>query len=225
MSLPNMKPPEPIAIIGLGCRFPGGANSPSKLWELLTTERSTWSPVPASRWNEEAFFHPDPDFQGMHNHRGGHFLDQDIAAFDGSFFGLAPSECEAIDPQQRVVLEVAYEALENAGIKIANIEGSDAAVFVATFSSDYDAIQQKDINDVPKYHATGIGSAIAANRISYLFDLRGPSVSIDTGCSGSLVAVHQACQSLRTGECEMALAGGVNLMLNPDQMTTMSLIR
>jgi acyl transferase domain-containing protein len=220
-----MKPLEPIAIIGLGCRFPGGANSPSKLWELLTAERSTWSQVPASRWNEEAFFHPDPDFQGMHNHRGGHFLDQDIAAFDGSFFGVAPSECEAIDPQQRVVLEVSYEALENAGIKMADVEGSAAAVFVATFSADYNAIQQKDINNVPKYHATGVGSAIAANRISYLLDLRGPSVTIDTGCSGSLVAVHQACQSLRTGECEMAIAGGVNLMLNPDQMTTMSLIR
>ncbi|PSN65487.1 hypothetical protein BS50DRAFT_622687 [Corynespora cassiicola Philippines] len=220
-----MDQPAPIAVIGIGCRFPGGANSTQELWELLAAGRDAWTPVPASRWNEEAFFHPDPEHQGMHNHRGGHFLDQDISAFDGPFFGLAQGECEAIDPQHRVQMEVAYEALENAGIPLEKIGGSKTAVFMATFSADYNLIQQKDVNQVPKYHTTGIGNALAANRISYAFNLKGPSITIDTGCSGSLVAVHQACQSLRLGECTMALAGGVNLMLSPDQMVTMSLMR
>lgn len=215
----------PIAVVGIGCRFPGGVNSPDDFWNLLVAGKDTWTTVPMDRWNEEAFLHSDPDFQGMHNHRGGHFLAQDISAFDGTFFGLPASECKSIDPQHRIMLEVAYEALENAGVPLAKVQGSDTAVYVATFSSDYNLIQHKDINDIPNYHTTGVGTAIASNRISYLLDLKGPSVTIDTGCSGSLVAIHEACQSLRLQECTMAFAGGVNLMLSPDQMITMSLMR
>ncbi|PSN58811.1 ketoacyl-synt-domain-containing protein [Corynespora cassiicola Philippines] len=214
-----------IAIIGVGCRFPGGANSQDLLWDLLESEKSAWTTVPATRWREDAFRHASPELQGMHNHAGGHFIDQDIAAFDGSFFGLSASECEAVDPQQRLQLEVAYEALENAGISLEKVAGSNTAVYVATFSSDYNLLQHKDVQDIPKYHTTGVGAAIVANRISYLFDLRGLSVAMDTGCSGSLVAIHQACQSLKSGECDMAIAGGVNLMLSPDQMVTMSPMR
>ncbi|KAF2797221.1 hypothetical protein K505DRAFT_399134 [Melanomma pulvis-pyrius CBS 109.77] len=216
---------HPIAIIGIGCRFPGGANSPSKLWELLKSGRDAWTPVPPSRWNEDAFHHPDPEIQGMHNHRGGHFIDHDLAAFDAGFFGMAPAECEAMDPQHRIQLEVACEALENAGLPLENLEGSDTAVHVATFSNDYNFIQHKDVNDIPKYTSTGVGTAIAANRISYLLDLRGPSITVDTGCSGSIVAIHNACQSLRSRECSLALAGGVNLLISPDLMLTMSLMR
>lgn len=173
-----MDSPTPIAVIGIGCRFPGGADSPDKLWELLASGKSTWSPVPANRWNDVAFFDADPDQQGMQNSRGGHFLHQDPAAFDAGFWGLAPTECEAMDPQQRVQLEVAYEALENAGLSLSDVEGSDTAVYVATFSNDYKSMHLQNMNYIPKYHVIGTGTAIVANRISYQLDLRGPSVTL-----------------------------------------------
>ncbi|OCL04357.1 hypothetical protein AOQ84DRAFT_416453 [Glonium stellatum] len=216
--------PVPIAVVGIGCRFPGGANNPEKLWRMLSEGRNAWSDVPEHRFNWKAFHHPDAETQGAFSHRGAHFLDQDITAFDAGFFGISPLESEAVDPQHRVQLEVAYEALENAGIPVETIQGSDTAVYVAVFSQDYAAMQYKDIDDIPKYHMTGTGNAIASNRISYIFDLKGPSVTLDTGCSGSLVAIHQACQSLRSGECGIALAGGANLILNPDMMIPMSLL-
>ncbi|PGH16655.1 hypothetical protein AJ80_05157 [Polytolypa hystricis UAMH7299] len=216
--------PIPIAVIGIGCRLPGGANTPEALWRMLAEGRDGWAEVPTDRFNWRSFLHPDAEMQGMHNHRGGHFLSQDISAFDSSFFNIPPFECEAIDPQQRIQLEVAYESLENAGVSIDRIRGSNTAVYVATFSQDYAQMQFKDLDDLPKYHMTGTGTAIMSNRISYVFDLKGPSMSIDTGCSGGLVAIHQACQSLRSGECEMALAGGVNLLLSPDLMIPMSLM-
>lgn len=173
-----MDPPTLIAIVGLGCRFSGAADSPDKLWEVLSGGKSTWSPVPENRWRNSAFFDADPEQQGMHNVRGGHFLEGDVAAFDANFWRLAPADCEAMDPQHRIQLEVAYEALENAGIKRQDFEGSDTAVFVATFSEDYRLMQHKDLDDIPKYHTVGIGTGIAANRISYQLDLRGPSVTI-----------------------------------------------
>lgn len=210
--------------IGLSCRFPGGANNPEELWELLREGRSAWSDVPSDRWNWKSFYHPSHEFNGTHNHRGGHFLDQDISAFDASFFGIPPTEAKAIDPQQRIQLETAYEALENAGIPLESIRGSKTSVFVAVFSHDYDRFVYKDVADVPQYHTTGAGAAIFSNRISYLFDLKGPSMTIDTGCSGSLVALHQACQSLRYGESNMAIVGGTNLILGPDQMVAMSML-
>lgn len=130
-----------------------------------------------------------------------------------------------MDPQQRIQLETAYEALENAGFSLEQIRGSSTAVYVATFSRDYDRMMYKDTSDIPKYHMTGAGDAIVSNRISYILDLKGPSMTLDTGCSGSLVALHQACQSLRTGESSMALVGGTNLILGPDSMISMSLLR
>jgi acyl transferase domain-containing protein len=212
-----------IAIIGVGCRFPGGANSPERLWKILSQGRNTWSEVPEERFNWRSFYHADPQKAGMHNHRGGHFLDDNIAAFDGRFFGITPQECEAIDPQYRIQLEVTYEAFENAGIPLKNLRGSDTAVYVATFGNDYTGIQYKDLDNISKYHLTGTGSAMASNQISYFFDLRGPSITLDTGCSGSMVAIHQACQSLRTGESRMAVAGGVSLIITPDMMVPMSM--
>jgi acyl transferase domain-containing protein len=179
MGTPKSKdPPTPIAIVGIGCRFPGGADSPEKLWQLLASGESTWSPIPKERWNSSSFFDPNPSQQGMQNSYGGHFLSSDPAAIDAGFWGLAAAECEALDPQHRVQLEVAYEAVENAGITRQDIQGSDTAVYVGTFGHDYESMLLQDTSDLPKYHMIGIGTAIAANRISYQLDLRGPSVTI-----------------------------------------------
>ena len=216
------KAPIPIAIIGIGCRFPGNVTNTETLWELLVEGRNTWTPAPAERYNEAAFYHPKPDNNGTTNHRGGHFLNQDIAAFDAAFFAISPLEAQATDPQQRLLLEVSYEVFEDAGIPIEQVNGSDTAVYVAMFTRDYDRNIYKDTSRIPKYHVTGCGEAITSNRISYTFNLKGPSMTLDTGCSGSMVALHQACQSLRTGESSMALAAGVSLILNPDHMISMS---
>ena len=217
--------PIPLAIVGISCRFPAGANSPEEFWSMLSEGRSAWSEVPSDRFNSKAFYHPSPDVNGTTNHQGGHFLSQDVAAFDAGFFGITPSEANAMDPQQRLQLETAYEALETAGIPLKQIRGSKTSVHVAIFSRDYDRMMYKDTSDLANYHMTGSGDAIASNRISYTFDLKGPSMTLDTGCSGGLVALHQAAQSLRTGEVDMAIVGGTNLILAPDSMIPMSLMQ
>lgn len=213
---------QSIAVVGIGCRLPGGVNDTDTFWEVVANGRNTWSPVPAERYNEHAFYHPDPDHDGTTHHQGGHFLSQDMAAFDATFFGISPLEAQAMDPQQRLLLEVSYEAFENAGLLIENIRGTNASVYVAAFTHDYDRITYRDPMAIPKYQTLGTGEAILSNRISYTFNLTGPSITLDTGCSGSMVALHQACQSLRTGETDTALACGANLILGPDQMIGMS---
>ena len=212
----------PTAIVGIGFRFPGDATDPEKLWTLLTEGRNCWTSVPTDRFNEAAFYHPKADAPGTHSHRGGQFLTQDVAAFDADFFHISPAEAQAMDPQQRLLLETTYNAFESCGSTLERVRGSNTAVYVARFSSDYDRNIYKDTDDIPKYYTTGTGEAILANRISYMFDLKGPSITLDTGCSGSLVAFHYACQSLRTGEADMAIAGGVNLILSPDHMIGMT---
>lgn len=221
----NLQYPVPLAIVGMSCRFPAGANDPSLLWSMLSEGHSAWSTVPAERFNEKAFHHPSPDVNGSTNHRGGHFLDQNIRAFDADFFGISPAEANAVDPQQRIQLESAYEALENAGIRLESVRGTNTAVYTAIFSRDYDRMMYKDTSDMAKYHMTGVGDAILSNRISYAFDLKGTSMTLDTGCSGRMVALHQACQGLRSGESDMALVGGANLILSPDAMIPMSLLQ
>ena len=222
--MPSSQPLEPLAIVGMSCRFPNGANSLAELWSLLSQGQSAWTPVPESRFNEKAFHHPSPESNGSINQHGGHFLDQNIKAFDAEFFGLSPAEAKSVDPQQRIQLESAYEALENAGITLESVRGTNTAVYTAIFSRDYDRMQYKDTSDMAKYHVTGVGDAILSNRVSYVFDLRGPSMTLDTGCSGSMVALHQACQGLRLRESDMALVSGVNLMLTPDAMVPMTLL-
>ncbi|KAI1261789.1 Aft9-1, partial [Xylariaceae sp. FL1019] len=213
----------PLAVVGIGCRFPGGATNPDKLWDLLSNGKSAWSKVPADRWNEDAFLHPDPDdTNGSHNHVGGHFLQQDVGEFDAGFFNVLPGEAASMDPQQRLLLETTYEALESAGIRQEDIQKSNTAVYMAMFTRDYDRNVYKDMMSIPKYHVTGTGDAILANRISYLFDLNGPSVTMDTGCSGGMAAISHACQALRSGESDMALAGAANLILSPDHMIGMA---
>ncbi|KAH6652982.1 putative polyketide synthase [Truncatella angustata] len=214
----------PIAIIGLGCRLPGGANSPEQLWDMLYEGRSGQRPVPSTRWNAEAFYHPDQNAKESLNFRSGYFIDQDISAFDARFFGIPPREANGMDPQQRLLLETTYEALENAGISLSSLKGSDTAVYVAEFTRDYDRMANKDIPQLHLLHVTGKGDAILSNRISYLLDLKGPSLTIDTGCSGSMVALHQACQSIRLGESKLAIVGGAQLLLHPDQSMAMNQI-
>lgn len=190
---------EPIAIVGLGCRLPGGVDSPEGYWRLLDAGRDGIREVPDDRREMSA--------------RGG-FLG-DIAGFDAEFFGITPGEAEAMDPQQRMLLEVAWAALEHAGIPPSTLRGSRTGVFVGLSAGEYGHLTMADPAVVDVWSATGAATSIAANRLSYLFDLRGPSLTVDTACSSSLVAVHQAIQSLRRGECGTALAAGVNLLLSP----------
>lgn len=217
--------PVPIAIVGMSCRFPGGATNLDTFWKILSEGKNTWSDVPSERFNWKSYYHDDPEMPGTTNHRGGHFLEKDVAAFDAGFFGISAADATSIDPQQRIQLETAYEALESAGIPLETIRGSRTAVCIATFNQDYEKIIYRDLTELPKYAMTGTGQALAANRISYFFDLHGPSFALDTGCSGSLVALHQACKSLTTKECDLALVGGTNLILSPEILSPMSNIQ
>ncbi|KAH7310813.1 hypothetical protein B0I35DRAFT_358447 [Stachybotrys elegans] len=216
-------PVDPIAVVGVSSRLPGGANDPARLWEVLEQGIDTWSPVPPDRYNEQAYYHPNPDDpNGTTHHRGGHFIDGKLSKLDNAFFRLSPQQAAAMDPQQRLVLEMTYEALENAGIPRDKYEGSDTGVFAATFTKDFDRNAYKDPANQTRETLLGSEDALVANRISYAFDLRGPSLALDTGCSGGLVALHQACQSLRDGECDLAIVASANLTMSPDQESNMS---
>ncbi|KAF3769382.1 hypothetical protein M406DRAFT_85893, partial [Cryphonectria parasitica EP155] len=216
-------PPVPIAIVGLSCRLPGGANSPEQLWELLERSGEAWSPVPADRFNEAAFYHPSGDDpNGTNNHRGGHFVDADLEEFDHAFFRLSPQQAAAMDPQQRMLLEMSYEALEDAGWTLELCAGSQIAVYAASFTADFERNLYRDPLNLPVYYLTGVEKAILSNRISHFFDLHGPSMTIDTACSGGLVAVHQACLSLYAGESDAAIVAAANLTMGPDQRIGMS---
>ena len=215
----------PIAIIGMGCRFPGNVNSPSELWDMLNRGQNTWSPTPSDRYNEAAFCSQDGNSTNTHNQRGGHFLSQNIAAFDAGFFDISAEQARAMDPQQRLLLETAFEAVESANIPYSDFYGSNTGVYTATFNHDYDRNLSKDATDIPRHQLTGTGDSMLSNRISYVFNLKGPSMTIDTGCSGGIVAVHQACQSLKTFESDTAVAGGANLILNPDRSIELSNLR
>ena len=209
--------PEPIAIIGAGCRFPGGATSPEAFWELLQAGRDAITEVPADRWDVDAYFDPDPGAPGKMYSRHGGFL-SGVDEFDADFFGVVPPEARRMDPQHRLLLEVSWEALEGAGYRPEQLAGSQTGVFVGIVSSEY-MYMQLDPSDPTciddAFLCTGNASSLGPGRLSYLLDLRGPSVAVDTACSSSLVAVHLACESLRRKESSMALAGGVSLILSP----------
>ncbi|TEY27502.1 hypothetical protein BOTCAL_1100g00010 [Botryotinia calthae] len=214
---------EPIAIVGASCRLPGGANSLDSLWNLLANGGEAWSPVPGDLFNETAFYHPDPnDPNGTNNHQGGHFIDGDVRDFDHAFFHISQPVAAAMDPQQRILLELVYEAFESAGWRREDCAGSRTAVFAAIFGMDYERNLSKDILNLPVYQSHGTGTAILANRISHIFDLHGTSMTIDTGCSGGLVAFHQACQSLHKNESNAAVVAAANLQLMPDHYISMS---
>ncbi|KAI0096685.1 ketoacyl-synt-domain-containing protein [Hypoxylon sp. NC0597] len=222
MGKPDPDAMEPIAVVGIGCRFPGNATSPSDLWHMLYHGESAWSEIPTTRLNISSYFHPSGNRQGSIPFRAAHFLEEDVRAFDSSFFSIPADEARAIDPQQRILLEVAVEALDSAGLDRNAIKKSDTGVWVGSFVKDYEQIVLRDPDDSPKYGATGNGIAIMSNRISYFLDVNGPSMTIDTGCSASLVCVHNACQSLRNGEIDIGLAGGAGLILTPNTMMPMT---
>ncbi len=209
--------PEPLAVIGMSCRFPGGANGTAAFWQLLKNGVDAIREVPAERWPAAAHFDPTPATPAKMNTRWGGFID-DVDQFDANFFGISPREAAQMDPQQRLLLEVAWEALEQSGQTLPELRGSATGVFVGihSHSSEYAMMQLADPAAVGTYTSTGTAHSVVANRISYWFDLRGPSIALDTACSSSLVATHLACQSLRQHECRLALAGGVNLMLAPE---------
>ena len=213
---------EPIAIIGLSCRFPQ-ANSPQAFWELLRNGVDTITEVPSDRWDVDAFHSETPE-RGKVMTRFGAFLDN-VDLFDPAFFGISPREAARMDPQQRLLLEVSWEALENAFIPPPSLAGTRTGVFVGISSYDYSRLQFDNHEMIDAYAGTGNAHSIAANRLSYVFDLRGPSMAVDTACSSSLVSVHLACQSLRSGESDLALAGGVNLILTPELTITFSQAR
>jgi acyl transferase domain-containing protein/acyl carrier protein/NADP-dependent 3-hydroxy acid dehydrogenase YdfG len=216
---PEDKGHEPIAIIGIGCRLPGGANSAQAFWELLRHGEEAISEVPADRWDLAHHFDPDPSVP-LHQHvRRGGFIDG-IDQFDASFFGISPREAVCMDPQQRLLLEVAWQAIESAGIPLEAVRGTATGVFMGISSSDYSSLlwaspEHYAIPDNEPFVLPGNTGCIAANRLSYFFDFKGPSFTVDTACSSSLVAVHLACESLWRGEIQAALAGGVQALIHP----------
>ncbi|SHN29555.1 type I polyketide synthase [Cryptosporangium aurantiacum] len=210
---------EPIAIVGLGCRFPGDVRTPAEFWELLAEGRNGVRKVPEDRW--EQFSDGSAGDQAVIDGttRWGGYLG-DVTGFDAEFFGITPREAELMDPQQRLLLEVAWEALEHAGLVPESLRGTATGVFVGASGTEYGHLTGASLQAIDAWTATGSALSIVSNRLSYLLDLRGPSVTLDTACSSSLVAVHQACQSLRAGESDTALAGGVNLLLSPSVTVT-----
>ncbi len=207
---------EPIAVIGIGCRLPG-ANNPQEFWKLLHDNVDAITEVPSSRWDLNTFYDPDPTQPHKMSTRWGGFL-ENIDQFDPTFFGITPREANTIDPQQRLILEVAWEALEDAGQVPSRLSGSQTGVFMGISSHDYSSL----VTTNDPYALTGNVNCIAANRISYVLNFRGPSLAIDTACSSSLVAVHLACQSLWDGESTLALAGGVQVILSADVAVSFS---
>ncbi len=210
-----------IAIIGIGCRFPGGVADPQSFWRLLAEGRAAIGEIPAERWSLEGFYDPAPDNPDRSYSKWGGFLD-DIAAFDPDFFGLGRHQAEAMDPQQRLLLEVAYEAVDDARQTLARLRERTTGVFIGVSNNDYDRLQRFRHRTGDPQAGTGTALSIVANRISNRFDLSGPSLGVDTACSSALVAVDAAGAKLLAGDCDVALAGGVNVLLDPRMFVTFS---
>jgi len=218
-SVPEEKQPknmqEPIAIIGMGCRFPGGCHDPETFWKFLTESGDGVIEVPRDRWRIEDFYDSDPKAAGKIYLKEAGFLQENVGDFDARFFGISPREAVEMDPQQRLLLEVSWEALERTGIPVNQLKGTQTGVFIGIVGSEYALLPRESVAVNP-YRLTGSLSNMASGRISYTLGVHGPSISLDTACSSSLVAVHLACESLRRRECTLALAGGVSLLLAPD---------
>ncbi|KAH8433410.1 type I polyketide synthase [Aspergillus melleus] len=215
MDTPEMTPArqrEPIAIVGIG-----NVSSPSKLWELLDRNETGHCAVPAERYNAAAYHHPDADRPGSINSTGGYFIQEDLRSFENVFFGINDLEATSMDPQQRKLLEVTYEAFENAGVPLKRVYGSNTGVYVGNFTNDFMIMQYRDPEYFSRYSATGSGLAVLANRITHYFDLRGPSNVVDTSCSSSLYALHSACLALDAQDCDAAVVASANLIQSPEQ--------
>ncbi|KAJ4371953.1 hypothetical protein N0V83_003726 [Neocucurbitaria cava] len=210
-----------VAVTGLSCRFPGEGDTLENFWKSICAGESAWSEIPKERFNIDAFWSQTKN-RNISKPRGGHFLKQDISKFDANFFTLPKQDVEATDPQQRIMMEVAYEALERAGLPLEKIAGTKTGVFMGSFTSDYREGLTRDPDNMPGNTATASPTTALSARMSWLWDLRGPCFTLDTACSSSLVALHLACQSLRTGESDIAIVGGTSLLLNPEWFMSLS---
>lgn len=218
---------EPIAVVGMACRFPGGADTPDAYWRLLREGVDATTDIPSDRWDTEALYDPDPEAPGRIYVRRGAFLDQPLEDFDAAFFGISPREAAALDPLQRLLLELGWEALERAGIAPHTLEGSHSGVFLGLSGSDFETLQKQRerLEDIDAYRGTGSALSVAAGRLAHTLGLRGPALSVDTACSSSLAAVVTALDALRAGRCDVALAGGAHLMLVPDSTVLLCRMR
>ena len=216
---------DAIVIVGMSCRYPGGVDSPEDLWDMLVQGRDVLAEFPNDRgWNLSGLYNPDPDVAGACYTRTGGFVDG-VADFDAGFFGIAPSEALAMDPQQRMFLELSWEALERAGIEPGGLRGSATGVFAGVYTQGYGIGNAEALKGLGGFRLTGQSASVASGRVSYVLGLEGPAVSVDTACSSSLVALHMAAQSLRSGECDLALAGGVTVNATPDIFVEFSRMR
>ncbi|ECO8340450.1 polyketide synthase, partial [Salmonella enterica] len=206
---------EPVAIVGIGCRYPGTIQDTASFWDLLDSAGDAVTEVPKSRWDADALYDPNPAVPGKVVSRSGGFIDG-IDQFDARFFGISRREAVSLDPQQRLLLETSWEALEDAGIPPDSIMNSNTGVFIGQSGQEYWTLAvEGGMDRLDGYVATGSSSSVSSGRLSYTLGLKGPTFTLDTACSTSLVAVHLACQSLRNGETSMVLAGGVTVMMSP----------
>ncbi|KAF5975014.1 polyketide synthase [Fusarium coicis] len=207
---------DPVCIVGMACRLPGGIRSPDDLWDFMIQKKSAYGPVPADRYNIDGFYHPQSNRSGATNVPGGYFINEDVRQFDNAFFDINNLEATYMDPQQRKILEVVYECLASSGTSMEAVAGSNTGVYVANFTVGYQPLQLRDPDYLHRYVTTGSGATIMSNRISHVFNLHGPSLSVDTACSSSIYAFHQAIKAIKAGDCDSAIVASANLILSPE---------